>query len=91
MELKEAVKKAKEYISDIFSEENVKNIGLEEIEFDERNNLWKITIGFHRPWQERENLLSSFEKKLFRDYKVVTVDNETGEVKSVKNRELENV
>nr|VFK27531.1 MAG: hypothetical protein BECKMB1821G_GA0114241_102838 [Candidatus Kentron sp. MB]VFK32086.1 MAG: hypothetical protein BECKMB1821I_GA0114274_102937 [Candidatus Kentron sp. MB]VFK75648.1 MAG: hypothetical protein BECKMB1821H_GA0114242_102811 [Candidatus Kentron sp. MB] len=50
MEAKEAIKRAIEYVADVFEPENPKNIGLEEITLDERYNEWKVTVGFSRPW-----------------------------------------
>lgn len=42
-----AIEKAKEAIRDIYSNENLSNVEVEELEFDSEN--WLITVGFTRP------------------------------------------
>ena len=46
MDVKEAVKTAKEYLTDLYQGEEITNVGLEEVVFEDRSNSWKITIGF---------------------------------------------
>lgn len=95
MDVKEAIAKAKYYIHSILAEEQLSNVGLEEIEFDDRAKQWRVTIGFSRPW-DREWVESGFSPlnpsksrpASHRTYKVVIIDDETGEVKSIKHREL---
>lgn len=48
MDAKEVVQIAKEYIQNLYQDETIKNIGLEEITFD-GTNIWYVTIGFSRP------------------------------------------
>ena len=50
MEVKEAIKKAKEYIQETFAGENYTNFGFEEVVYDYDSNEWRITFGFSRPW-----------------------------------------
>ena len=99
MEAKAAVKAAKAYIEAIFSEEGIDEVGLEEIEFDDARDTWRITIGFRRPHFRRppatkEKTFSSsfFEDRarwLDRWYKVVLVSNANGAVTGMKDRQLE--
>ena len=44
MNVKEAVAKAKEHVSDIFADEQLLNIGLEELRRE--GNDWLVTVGF---------------------------------------------
>lgn len=94
MDVKDAVKKAIQYVADIFSEENPENIGLEEVYLDEHKDTWEITVGFSRPWDHRKSTLVSVAAGLdnnpIRRYKVVTIDNATEEVKAIKIRSIEN-
>ena len=53
MNAKEAVRTAKEYVAEIFSDEPANHIGVEEVVFDEQLNAWKVTVGFFRPWDEK--------------------------------------
>lgn len=89
MDVKAAVKLAKEYALDLFADENITNLGLEEIEFD--GVEWIVTLGFSRPWDERRShpLASLAETNLpHRSYKIVRIDDEEKQVKGVKHREV---
>lgn len=48
MKVQEAVAKAKEYVRDVYADEKIRFVGLEEIEWSD--DVWRITIGFSRPW-----------------------------------------
>jgi len=90
MNAKEAVRLAKDYIQDMFESEQIMNLGLEEVEFDEDSNSWNVTIGFSRPWDAPANALAAVAQRLNlpnRSYKVVCIDDSAGKVRSVKNRE----
>jgi hypothetical protein len=90
MQVKEAVSLAKQYIKDVFVEENIDNPGLEEIEFDDKTGIWSVTIGFSRPWNEASGplalKLAAFGPRR-RDYKVVRIVDCDRRAISVKNRE----
>ena len=98
MDVKEAARAAREYITDLFADENVKHVGLEEVEFDDLSKVWHITIGFSRPWELPEDLPSpSFSSLLDelkpppltqRSYKIVRIRDDDGHVMSVMNRAL---
>jgi hypothetical protein len=92
MEAKDVVKVAVQYVSDIFAHEKPTNIGLEEITFDEENNIWNVTIGFSRPWDyESPNILTGLQPKTpNRQYKVVRIDDNNGKVKEITMRETGN-
>jgi len=90
MDVKEAVRKAKEYTKDLFAEEKAENIGLEEVEYDEVTANWIVTVGFSRPWDKPAGALGNLAQQLSiptRSYKVVRIADQTGDVLSVKNRE----
>ena len=50
MDVKEAAKLAKDYVADLFAEEGIGNLGLEEIELVADGHYWVVTVGFSRPW-----------------------------------------
>ena len=79
MEVQEAVRAAKAHVTELFEDEEIMNVGLEEVEF---KNGWRITIGFSRPW-DRTILTSPG-----RSYKVVCLNDKTGRVVSVTDRLL---
>ena len=87
MNAKEAVSKAKRYLSDLFADEELINIGLEEVDFD--GAAWKITLGFSRSWDRKGHLVAALsESRPERSYKVLRINDENGEVESLKDRIL---
>ena len=92
MNVKEAVAHAKAHVLDLFAEENLTNVGLEEIEYEDQSGEWIVTIGFSRPWDEPRNALAALTagNTPRRAYKIVRISNNLGQVLSVKNRETNN-
>ena len=96
MDVKEAVKAAKQYISEVFDAEDIADVGLEEVVFDHETRDWKITIGFSRSWLVRKPLPESLFEGPFgrseqitdRSYKVICIDDETSEIVSLTDRLL---
>lgn len=94
MDVEEAIAKAKEYIRFVFAEENPSHVGLEEVEFDEGANQWRVTVGFSRQWNhppdpsvgKLEALFASRARE--RTYKSVAIDDASGEVKAIRHREF---
>ena len=85
MDAKEAAQAAKNYVLELFGDEGIANIGLEEIEMD-RSNCWKITIGFNRTWDR--TISSVLGRDDDRSYKVIQVSNKNGRILSVRDRIL---
>jgi hypothetical protein len=85
MNVREAVALAKKYAGEVFADEAISELGLEEVEFDESSQTWLVTIGFSRQRQVGgiPGLLTSNK----RDYKVVRISDTTQKMISVKNRE----
>ena len=79
MDVREAVKRAKEAIVTIFEDEEPWNLRLEEITFTNGPPTWNVTISF-----ERQGL--GFGNS--RTFKVVHLDDPKGEVRSVTHRVL---
>jgi hypothetical protein len=88
IDVKQAVIFAKLYIADLFSDEGLTNLGLEEVVYDDMDDQWRITLGFSRRW-DQNSLLSSIGSIQNRTYKVVTLD-QAGTVLSVTNRNVAN-
>ena len=84
MDVKEAAQVAKAYVRELFMDEGISDLGLEEIECE--GEYWRITIGFSRPWDH--NIGSVLGGKKYRAYKIVEITDETGSVLSVKDRIL---
>jgi uncharacterized protein YdeI (YjbR/CyaY-like superfamily) len=91
MDVKEAIATAKNYVKDIYAEEEVTNLGLEEIEHVPQAGNWVVTLGFSRPWNtprtRAQEVLENLGavSPLKRSYKVITISDD-GTVLSMKNR-----
>jgi hypothetical protein len=92
MDVKEAVAYAKQYVNELFGSESATNIGLEEVEFNDSGNEWRVTIGFSRPWDEPRNVFTAIAGAASpaRSYKTVHIDNASGTVRSVTSHEARN-
>ncbi|GEM_PF-4195350 len=77
----DAVQAAKKYAAELFSDASV--VRLEEIELDEMNKTWLVTVSLRRSLPVMG--YNPFGEDQL-DLKVVRVDAQTGEVVSVKNR-----
>ena len=93
MDVKEAAQTARKYVADVFADDKISYIALEEVEFDERSDVWRITLSFLRPTGTMNNLeliapALSHGENVRRSYKIVNVEDESGRVISVRNRDL---
>ena len=89
MEVQEAVRLAKNYVRSVYTDEEITNLGLEEIKLDDDTEQWRITIGFSRPWDSRRGFTAvQLATPPTRSYKVVNIDGKTGQVVSMDAREV---
>ncbi len=89
MDVKEAVRTAKDYIGELFAGEEITYVGLEEVVFEEESDSWKITIGFSRPWNNRSAFATRVsDLRTMRSYKVICISNTSGDVESLTDRLL---
>jgi len=89
VDVKEAVAKAKDYTADLFAQEQLSDLALEEVEYNEPSNEWLVTLGFSRPWDKPYFTVKGLPApRLPRSYKIVRVSDSSGRVISVKNREF---
>jgi hypothetical protein len=86
MDVKAAVRTAKTYVSDLFAEEKITDLGLEEVDFDPASKVWAVTLGFSRPWETYQSALDIPFRR--RAYKIVKLSDDDGAVISVRDREL---
>lgn len=97
MDVKEAVRKAKDHVEVMFEGENLQNVGLEEVTFNESNKRWLVTVGFSRVWKYKEPTTwnetmgggttrpgSSGRK----EYKVIEISDVDGKTHSITIREF---
>ena len=89
MDVKEAVRTAKTYLIELFEGEQIMNVGLEEVVFDRMSKEWKITIGFSRPWNQKNVFANALgDGRADRSYKVLRINNDSGGVESLTDRIL---
>ncbi len=86
MDVREAVQMAKDYVAEIFADESIANVGLEEVEFDEMEQVWAITIGFSRFWGRIGDVVRALDGNAARTFKIVRIEDNTGRVQSIKHR-----
>lgn len=87
MQVKEAIRIGREYVKDVFSEEDIADIGLEEVIFDDETDSWKVTIGFSRPWESAGSLSQRIAQAYpRRAFKVVCIRDSDGQIKSITDR-----
>lgn len=95
--VRDAVIAAKNYFQSLKDMINnkVEDLRLEEVELSEDQKFWFVTLGFECPVAQKKNSLSELlphqlaaSPQYEREYKVFKVDSETGEVQSMKIREL---
>ncbi|MBE7158746.1 MAG: hypothetical protein INR62_09985 [Rhodospirillales bacterium] len=86
LDVKTAVILAKQYVADLFANEGIINLGLEEAEHDDSRGVWLITLGFSRPWTTNDLNVFAVPR---RDYKIIAIS-DAGQILSVKNRESAN-
>jgi len=92
--VKQAVRAAMDYVRDLYADEKIYNLGLEEVTLDD--GIWLVTLGFSRPWNVPRVRRSMYDvvpgtttTDPFpeRNYKVVKIDAETGTVLGMEIRE----
>lgn len=84
IKVREAVHAASKYFDDLY-DSDYSNLALEEVEFEDSQKQWLITLGFD---VEMAIKFPFPTEKQVRKYKIFEVDAETAEVKSMKIREL---
>lgn len=89
MNAKQAIAKAKTSVADLFENEGVHDIRLEEIRFDDVPSQWLVTVGFLRGKPSSGTILDKIQPEWRREYKVVAISNSTEEAVSVTIRSLD--
>jgi len=81
--VKEAAQKAVSYFTDLYANQ-FRNVLVEEVE--QSDGYWYITLGYDLP-----SVIAQFGGKAPRGFKTFKIDAGTGEVVSMKIREVEHV
>ena len=97
MNVHEAIATAKQFTMEVFAEEKIADLGLEEVARDAEQGLWRITIGFSRPQSVGRSSISGTaaaismltgEPLTHRLYKVVTIKDASREIVSLTDRDM---
>lgn len=84
LDVKQATRKAFEHFATLYGGE-ASGVRLEEVELAEDERYWHVTLSY----QPASEVAVIFNKAAFpRDYKMFTIDAQTGEVKSMKIRKV---
>lgn len=89
--IEKAVKSARDFASLLYSEGELRELRVEEIESSEDETKWFITLGWVEPAVQQlggfAGLANARIEPLPRVYKVFTINAETGHVESMKMRD----
>lgn len=82
IDVKEAVRIAEAYFSDLYHDQPFTNVLPEETEYDADRQVWRITLGYSQPlpWDAFGAV---------RRYKIFEIDARQGDVRSMRIRRLE--
>ena len=85
MNAKEAINAAKSAFRDLFADEGIYDLGLEEVVYDDHTDVWHLTMGFYRVLSTNPLGVQIFSDRI---YKVVSLSGRDGALLSVKNRDV---
>ena len=86
--VREAVQTAMQFVVEMFSQENLMGLRLEEVEFSEDGKWWSVTLSFVRGTTSEAIASALSGDAAGREYKEVLVSADDGTVRSVKIRQL---
>ena len=87
--VKEAAKISLEYIEELFSADEIRDVSLEEVEISQDEKSWMVTIGFTKHMTQPLNPMEAMSgPKFARFYKELKIDAENGQVRSMRNKKL---
>lgn len=90
-DVKMAVRVAMEFIGEMYKDENLSDVRLEEVELLEeppQNPEWRVTVGFRTP-ETAAAVAESLGERVPRDYKVVKVDATSGQILGMTMRQFQ--
>jgi hypothetical protein len=85
VDVKEAATPALHYLKELYSEEKLENIRLEEVWLSEDERYWYVTIGYDSPLPAQDPL--AVLRPPAREYKLFKVRTEDGRVVKMKVRQ----
>jgi hypothetical protein len=89
IEVKQAIQIAQDYIKELYTGDEIRDLSLEEVEVAEDNKFWLVTLAFTKQMMQPLNPMEAMTgPKYARFYKELKIDAEGGQVRSMKNKKL---
>ena len=86
--VKEAIVKAMEYFDLIYDDKKYSDLQLEEVELSDDGSYWLITLGYGVPVKSHAVVRALGSPTQYKKYKILKVKSDTGDVVSMKIRQL---
>ena len=89
MRVEEAIASAKSFFEKVFAEEQISHVRLEEVEYDELDHAWLVTLSAVQPSAFVDRCPAMADKSGHqRSYKTVKIDDGGSRLPSVKIRQI---
>ena len=90
IEVTQAIKLARRFFNEIYQDEAIQNLMLEEVVIDDDSNEWRITFGYDSHIGKEANTIFSekITSKTPRVYKKIHIDADEGDFKGMFMREV---
>lgn len=87
--IKEAVARAFQFVKDMYEDSKIENVLLEEVTMPENSSsFWDVTLSFMQPCPPKDITDVFAPKEYMRTYKIIRINTNTGEVISMRDRNL---
>ncbi len=88
IDVKEATNIAADFVNALYSQEQLTNGMLEEVELSDDDAYWYITLGFNHITSGTHPIEPIRIPQTQRIYKTVKIDTETGQPRAMKNKDV---
>lgn len=89
IEVKQAIKISQDYIKELYSGDEIRDLSLEEIEVTEDSKFWLVTLAFTKQMTQPLNPIDAMTgPKYARFFKELKIETESGQVRSMKNKKF---
>lgn len=89
IDVKEAIQISRNYLSELYRNDEIRDLSLEEVELSEDNRFWLVTLTFTQQLTQPLNPIEAMTgPKYARLTKEVKIDADTGQVRSMKNKKI---
>ena len=86
IEAKEAVRIALEAMGELYAEDQVPHLALEEVDLGKDGATWNVVVSFSRPFAK--STIEAMTGEGTTTYKMLEIDGETGVVRSMKMHQI---